>query len=108
MAAEVSAAPIADIHVAVGPESEGIPLRTVALVPTLNMAGWLGRLQAQGLDPDLVIPEPLLVGPPEEGIVSYDLGPVPLYTGVSDSFRDQPDLAAFCAGDVVAAPRLHT
>lgn len=99
MAAEVSAEPIADIHVAVGPESEDIPLRTVALVPTLIMAGWLGRLQARGLDPDLVIPEPLLIGPPEEGFVRYDRGAVPLYRGASDAFSVEPELAALVVGD---------
>src|SRR3546814_14167493 len=63
------------------------------------MAGWLGRLQAQGLDPDLVIPEPLLVGPPEEGFVRYDRGAVPLYRGASDAFSVEPDLAALVVGD---------
>lgn len=93
MALEASAQPLADMHVAVGPEAEGSPLRAVALVPALAMAGWLGKLQAHGLDPDLVIPEPLLLPPPREGFVRYDRGEVPLYRGPADAFSVEPELA---------------
>lgn len=99
MASEVSAQPLTDMHVAVGPEVEGSNLRTVALVPALAMAGWLGKLQAHGLDPDLVLPEPLLLPPPDEGFLRYDRGEVPLYRGRSDAFSLEPELAGLIVAD---------
>lgn len=93
LAADASAQPIADMHLAVGVEVADSPLRTVALVPALAMAGWIGRLQAEGLDPDLILPEPLLLAPPAEGFVRYDRGAMPLYRGPTDGFSMEPELA---------------
>jgi len=93
IAADVSAQPIADMHVAVGPELPDSSLRPVALVPALAMAGWIGRLQAEGLDPDLILPEPLLLPVPEEGFVRYDRGTLPLFRGQGDAFSAEPELA---------------
>ena len=93
LAADASAQPIADMHLAVGPEQEGSTLRPIALVPALAMGGWIGRLQAEGLDPDLILPEPLLLPAPEEGFVRHDRGPLPLYRGATDGFSIEPDLA---------------
>ncbi len=98
MAAEASAQPLSEMHVAVGAE-DGSELRPVALVPALTMAGWLGRLQAEGLDPDLVIPEPLLLAPPTEGFVRYDRSEVPLYRGAHDAFSVEPGLAELVIAD---------
>ena len=98
MAAEVSAQPVSDMHVAVGPEAEGDLLRAVALVPALTMAGWIGRLQARGLDPDVVIPEPLLLQPPAEGLVRHDRGSIPLYRGPTEAFSVEPGLAEIIIG----------
>lgn len=99
MAADVSTQPIEDMHVAVGPEQEGSPLRTVALTPALSMAGWLGRLQAAGLDPDLVVPEPLLLAPPDEGYRCYNHRDVPLYRSRVEAFSIEPDLARMIVAD---------
>lgn len=99
MASEVTAQPLADMHVAVGSETDGGTLRAVALVPALAMAGWLGRLQAEGLDPDLVLPEPLLLTPPPEGFVRFDRGDVPLYRGPGDAFSIEPELAGLVVAD---------
>jgi general secretion pathway protein L len=93
MAAEVSAQPVADMHVAVGPEVEGESSRAVALVPALTMAGWIGRLQAQAIDPDLVLPEPLLLPRPDEGYIRFDGGNLPLFRGPNDAFSMEPELA---------------
>jgi general secretion pathway protein L len=98
MASEASAQPLSEMHVAVGPE-DGSELRPVALVPALIMAGWLGRLQAEGLDPDVVIPEPLLLAPPAEGFVRFDRGDVPLYRGRHDAFSVEPELAGLVIAD---------
>lgn len=93
MAAEVSAQPLDDMHVAVGPEAEDRAERAVALVPALVMAGWIGSLQSRGLDPDLVLAEPLLLPAPEEGFVRYDRGGQPLFRGAFEAFSIEPELA---------------
>jgi general secretion pathway protein L len=92
MASEVSAQPLGDMHVAVGTEMEG-GLRCVALVPGLRMAAWIAKLQALGLDPDMVVPEPLLLLPRGDAIVRYDRGGRPLYRGPTDAFSMEPELA---------------
>lgn len=103
VAAEVSLQPLADMHVAVGAENAEGSLRPVALVPALVMAGWIGRLQAAGLDPDVVIPEPLLLAPPPDGFARYDRGGTPIYRGQADAFSVEPDLAEL----VVAEAPVH-
>lgn len=93
IASEVSAQPLGDMHVAVGPESQEGALRAVAIVPAITMAGWLGKLQAQALDPDVVLPESLLLRPPSEGYVRHERGGLPLYRGTADAFSVEPELA---------------
>lgn len=99
MATDVSAQPVTDMHVAVGHEIEGDAARAVALVPAITMAGWLGRLQSHGLDPDLVLPEPLLLPRPAEGFVRFDRGSVPLFRGRNDAFSAEPELARLVVAD---------
>jgi len=93
MASEMSTQPLVDMHVAVGREAEGETVRAVALVPAITMAGWIGRLQAQGLDPDLVLPEPLLLPRPVEGFLRYDRGGLPIFRAPNDAFTVEPELA---------------
>lgn len=97
IAAEVSAQALGEMHIAVGPES-GDATRPVAIVPALAMAGWLSSLQAHGLDPDVVIPEPLLLPRPAEGFLFHELDGVPLYRGRDDAFSVEPELAALVTG----------
>jgi general secretion pathway protein L len=99
MASEVSAQPLTDMHVAVGPEGEGSALRAVAIAPALGMAGWIGKLQAEGLDPDVIIPEPLLLPPPTEGFVRYDRGELPIYRGANEAFSLEPALAGLITAE---------
>lgn len=99
MAAEVSAQPLDDMHVAVGPEADERPERAVALVPALQMAGWIRALQGQGIDPDLVLPEPLLLPRPEEGYVRFDRDGRPLLRGTADAFAIEPALADVIVGE---------
>lgn len=93
MAVDVSAQPISELHVAVGPEVQGEAARAVALVPALTMAEWIGRLQAAGLDPDLMLPEPLLLQRPDIGFVSYERGSPPMFRGANDALAIEPHLA---------------
>jgi general secretion pathway protein L len=64
--AERSAQPIGEMHVAVGAREAG-DLLCVALAPSAQMTEWLARLAAEGIDPDAIIPAPLLLPVPEEG-----------------------------------------
>ena len=98
MAADVSAQPLGEMHVAVGAESVDAT-RPVAIVPALTMAGWIGALQAQALDPDLVLPEPLLLPRPEAGFFFHNHGGVHLYRGRDDAFSVEPELAELVVGD---------
>jgi general secretion pathway protein L len=89
MLADASAEPLDRMHVAAGRSEEG---RTpVALVPLAHMAAWL----ADGFDPDLVVPEPLLLVPPERGLVRRGLD----HRGRAAAFSAEPELAALLAGD---------
>lgn len=99
MASDMSAQPVADMHVAVGPEVENDRGRAVALVPGLTMAGWLGRLQGEGIDPDVVLPEPLLMSAPAEGFTRYDRGDKPLFRSRNDAFSLEPELAQLIVGN---------
>lgn len=99
-AIEVCAAP-AGAHVAVGArDAEGYyPL---AVVDGLAMAGWLARCREIGLDPDAVVPAPLLMLPPEDGVRIAEAGDLVLVRGSRLGFSAEPALAALLIGD--AAP----
>jgi general secretion pathway protein L len=103
-AAEHSAQPLPEMHVAVGAARGEEALRCVALVAAADMAAWLARLQAAGIDPDLMLPETLLLAPPDTGIARYDRGAVSLYRGATDAFAAEPDLA----GLVLAGREVRT
>lgn len=96
--ADASAEPLADMHVAVGRAERG--LTPVALVPAARMLGWLST----GLDPELIVPEPLLILPPPEGLARRDAGPVPDYRGLGAAFSVEPALAALLAGEGAIEP----
>lgn len=98
-AADVSAEGLADLHVAIGGEKEGSALRAVALTPALRMTRWIEQLQAHGLDPDALVPEPLLLVPPDQGFARFARGDAPLYRGATEAFGIEPDLAAVIVGD---------
>jgi general secretion pathway protein L len=90
MLADASAEPLADMHVAVGrPENALTP---VALVPVARMHAWV-----EG-DPDLIVPEPLLLPPPAEGLVRHGLD----HRGLAAAFSVEPELAALLSDAAVA------
>ncbi len=91
MLAEASAEAPGDMHVAVGtPERRLTP---VALAPSASMARWVAS------DPDLILPTPLLLLPPGEGLVRRDAGAVPDYRGMAVAFSVEPDIAALLTGE---------
>lgn len=69
MTADFVAAPIADQHVAAAADADANGLRLIGVVDRAIMAGWLAALARHGLDPDEVVPAPLLL-PVTEGAIT--------------------------------------
>ncbi|WP_314376408.1 type II secretion system protein GspL, partial [Sphingomonas paucimobilis] len=97
MAAEVSAAPMDELHVAVGEEDAGS--RPIGIVNRGAMAGWLARLGAAGVDPVAVVPAPLLLPRPDEGYVRGDLAGQGVVRGRSSGFADEPGFTEIVTGE---------
>lgn len=87
MLADASAEPVAAMHVAVGRQERG--LTAVALAPNALMAEWVAD------DPDAIVPAPLLLVPPETGLIRHGDD----YRGVGAAFTAEPALAALLIGD---------
>lgn len=102
MLAGASATPLGDMHVAVGRAELG--LTPVGLVPAGQMERWLAASAELGLDPDAIVPEPLLIVPPETGFVMRDRGGVADYRGQAAAFTLEPALAAAVTGALPVEP----
>ena len=92
MVAELSAQPVSELHVAVGPASADGAGRCVGLVPLETMRAWLDGLEGAGFDAERIVPETLLVPVPEEGLASWDSGLLRLYRGRDEAFAAEPEL----------------
>ncbi|MDZ7281929.1 general secretion pathway protein GspL [Sphingomonas sanguinis] len=97
LAAEVSAAPMDELHVAVGEDEGGA--RAIGIVNRGAMAGWLARLGAAGVDPVAVVPAPLLLPRPDEGYVRGDLAGQGVVRGRASGFADEPGFTEIVAGE---------
>jgi general secretion pathway protein L len=98
--ADETAEPLADLHVVAGrPEGRLTP---IALAPAGRMQGWIAAAQALAMEPDVVIPAPLLLLPPGEGLVRLrrDEGPAD-YRGLTQAFSMEPELAGLITGDAL-------
>jgi general secretion pathway protein L len=91
MLADASAEPLSSLHVAVGRPEEG--LTPAAMVPDAKMAQWLAAAEAAGLDPDAIVPGPLLLPVPERGFVQRPRGALSDYRGPAAAFSLEPELA---------------
>ena len=91
MLADASAEGLGDMHVAVGTPERG--LTPVALAPNASMAQWVMG------DPDLIVPGPLLLLPPAEGLVRREAGRVPDYRGMAAAFAVEPEIAGLLVGE---------
>ncbi len=91
MLAEASAEGLGDMHVAVGIAENG--LTPVALATNASMAAWVAG------DPEMIVPSPLLLLPPGEGLVRRDGGAVPDYRGTAASFSVEPEIADLLIGE---------
>lgn len=88
MAADFLAQPVEQLHVAVGREG------CAAFVPLGRMERWLEALQDAGVEAARLVPETLLLPPPEEGFVCCDTGLIRLYRARAEAFAAEPDLGA--------------
>ena len=103
MAADVSAAPVQQLHVALGkPEADG--QRLLAMIDSEAMRGWLAVLAASGLDPDVMLPEPLLLAAPDTGAAMVDTGGRWLVRGPRLGFAAEAGLAQLLLADTPALP----
>jgi general secretion pathway protein L len=97
MLADASAEALSAMHVAVGRGEQG---RTVAaIVPTARMSEWLAAAAAAGVDPDTIVPAPLLLPAPETGFLRRDRGERADYRGSAAAFTLEPELAEAIVGD---------
>lgn len=89
--ADASAEGLTDMHVATGIAERG--LTPVALAPNALMTEWVAG------DPDMIVPSPLLLLPPEQGLLRRGRGAVPDYRGAAAAFSVEPDIADLLVGD---------
>lgn len=92
LAAEASLGASDALHVAIG-AANAAGRRAVAVVSADRMTKWMAALAAQGIDPEAVIPAPLLLPEPEEGFLRADLGSETVLRGTESGFADEPGLA---------------
>lgn len=97
--AEASAAPLAELHVAVGLE-DGNEERPIGVVSAAQMRDWLAMLAAAGIDPDVMIPAPMLLPRPDEGYLRADLGSTGVVRGPTSGFADETRLTELITGGI--------
>lgn len=102
LVADASASPIGDLHVALGSE-EGAEERPIGVVSTARMRNWLAALTNAGIDPEAMIPAPMLLPRPEDGFVRADLGGDGVVRGVTSGFADEVGLTDLVTGGVAPA-----
>ena len=98
--AEASAAPIGELHVAVGDDA-GDDERAIGVVALATMQGWMLQLAGVGVDPVAVVPAPMLLPRPEDGYVRADLGGQGVVRGTTSGFADEARLTALVTGGAV-------
>ena len=93
MLADASAEPLADMHVAVGRPERGL---TAGRAGADARDGGLARAADPG---PRSCPTPLLLLPPDEGLVRRDAGAVADYRGPAAAFSVEPELAELLVGE---------
>lgn len=101
--AEASATPLAELHVAVGREA-GSEERPIGVVSASRMRDWLAQLAVLGIDPDRMIPAPMLLPRPEQGFIRADLGAGGVIRGPASGFADEPPLTELLTGGLAPEP----
>lgn len=86
-----------DVHVAVGAPA-GDSDRPIGVVSASRLRTWLADLAAHGVDPDAVIPAPMLLPVPDDGFVTADLGGDRVVRGHRLGFADEETLTPLLTG----------
>jgi len=98
MASEVSAEPPEATHIAIGcADDDG--QRCLAIVARAKMEIWLAEAATLGIDPDGIIPEPLLLTPPETGVRIFRRAGMDVVRGRTRAFAADPEIAALLIGE---------
>ncbi|MGN6620485.1 MAG: type II secretion system protein GspL [Sphingomonas sp.] len=95
---EASAAPMADLHVAVGRETAQEE-RPIGVVGNASMQAWLAMLAQSGIDPDVMVPAPMLLPRPDAGFVRADLAGHAVVRGATSGFADEARLTELITGE---------
>lgn len=99
LAADASASPIGELHVAVGREGSNAE-RPIGVVGAGQMQRWLDMLAANGVDPVAVLPAPMLLPRPESGYIRADIGGEGVIRGTTSGFADEARLTELVTGGV--------
>jgi len=96
-AQDASAEPLATQHLAIG-DAEG-DRRCIAMVSRAKMDAWLAEVAEYGFDPEIIIPEPFLLLPPDEGVRILNDGDEAIIRGENRAFVAEANVAALLIGD---------
>lgn len=96
LAAEASAAPLGELHIAVGDEGAGE--RPIGVVAATQMRDWLAALASEGIDPVAMIPAPMLLPRPDEGYVRAQIAGEGVVRGTAAGFADEARLTELVTG----------
>jgi general secretion pathway protein L len=92
LAAELSAEPMEDVHVAVGPVPKTGEKRCMALVSKRRVSEALEQADALGVKVDHLISLPMLIAPPESGVRLYHHNGLDNVSGPERGFAAPPSL----------------
>lgn len=98
LAADVSGSASDADHVAIG-AANADGQRPLALVDRTRMASWLARLAGIGIDPDRMIPAPLLLPLPDTGVAMMTEADQLLVRGPHLALAGEPALVDLLVGD---------
>ncbi|HZG45862.1 MAG TPA: type II secretion system protein GspL, partial [Allosphingosinicella sp.] len=88
---------IGEVHVAAGRRENG--LTAIAVTPAARMTAWLASARERAMEPDVILPAPMLLMPPGDGLVCYrGEGPAD-YRGRARAFSIEDELAALVLAD---------
>jgi general secretion pathway protein L len=99
---------IGEVHVAAGRRENG--LTAIAVTPAARMTAWLDAARERAMEPDVILPAPMLLLAPGDGLVCYR-GPeeeeegegaeldAPDYRGTAQAFSIEDELAALVVGE---------
>lgn len=102
LAADASATPIGELHVAIGREGANIE-RPIGVVAARQMQAWLAELAANGTDPAMLLPAPMLLPRPDNGYLRADLGGEGVVRGPTSGFADEAGLTELVTGGAAPA-----